>query len=486
MALTHLFLRHHTVSTTRGTGAQVVHYLERTHQYAPEVKATVEYLDRRGTHVVDRGDLVAHDVANLPAWAAGQAERFFDAAYTHERANGRWATSWQGMLPRELSHAEQEAFIRDFVATHLPNRPTLWVLHDPVNERGDYQPYVHLLFSERQMDGITRDAQQTFKRYNARHPERGGARKETFGRGDRQAPYRLREAWCASVNVYLARADIHDGWLDPRSLKTRGMDRHPVRYVYDETDTHKLEARLIDERTPETRAQEAALAAQWWQDYRRSMGITRDDMHDQRAVLQMIAREVREPGTRERELARDRTKREPGLDQPLVGNLRSKIYHMPGDPNYGEVQPRYQVLFWSRAAAEAAGYRAAVNQHYGPGATERRRELERHLERLEGYEHRVHLEDRLYTAHAARGTSRGPDAHRRAEQLLAEGQALGLDVDSRPSPADRLRAPLRELQQHQPRRQATGALKALEDDAPQRPGLRVRFHEKKKDRSYGW
>jgi hypothetical protein len=53
MSLTHLFIRHHTVSTTRGTGAQVVHYLERTHQYALKVKATVAYLDRltRRLHV---------------------------------------------------------------------------------------------------------------------------------------------------------------------------------------------------------------------------------------------------------------------------------------------------------------------------------------------------------------------------------------------------------------------------------------------------
>jgi MobA/MobL family len=392
MSLTHVHIRHLTVGAARGTGAQVVHYLERTHQYAPEVKATVEYLDRRGAHVVDREDLVDKGVANLPSWAEGKAERFFEAAYAYERANGRWATTWQCSLPRELSQGQQIALAQDFIATHLPHRPTLWVLHDPVNDQGAHQPHIHILFSERQMDGIERDAVQTFKRYNATHPERGGAQKETFGRGDRQAPYRLREAWCASVNVHLEQSGISDAWLDPRSLKVRGIDRQPVRYVYAESDTHKLEARLIDERTPETRAKEATVATQWWTDYKRSMGLTPTHMQDPHAVLQMIAREVRDPGTRARELAQQQTGhtpvREPGLDGPLIGNVRSKIYHRPGDPNYGDVQPRNQVLFYSRQAAEDAGYRAAVNQHYGPGAHVRAHELAEEI-------HRLHAELRI-------------------------------------------------------------------------------------------
>ncbi|MFD1690521.1 hypothetical protein ACFSHR_00275 [Azotobacter chroococcum] len=33
------------------------------------------------------------------------------------------------------------------------------------------------MFSERQCDGIERDPEQYFRRYNAKHPERGGARK---------------------------------------------------------------------------------------------------------------------------------------------------------------------------------------------------------------------------------------------------------------------------------------------------------------------
>ena len=97
-----------------------------------------------------RDDLVHQEVANLPAWAHGDAAGFFARAEQHERANGRYATTWQLALPKELTREEQ----RDDGA-RLPRRriwrdkPNLWVLHDPVNAQGAHQPHIHVLFSER-------------------------------------------------------------------------------------------------------------------------------------------------------------------------------------------------------------------------------------------------------------------------------------------------------------------------------------------------
>ena len=44
------------------------------------------------------------------------------------------------------------------------------------------------------------------------------------------------------------------------------------------------------------------------------------------------------------------------------------IYHTPAQHNYGEVVPPNQVRFWTEREAIAAGYRIAVNDHYGRGA----------------------------------------------------------------------------------------------------------------------
>ena len=45
---------------------------------------------------------------------------------------------------------------------------------------GNDQPHVHLMFNERLQDGIERDPEQYFKRYNSKNPERGGAKKRQY------------------------------------------------------------------------------------------------------------------------------------------------------------------------------------------------------------------------------------------------------------------------------------------------------------------
>ena len=49
------------------------------------------------------------------------------------------------------------------------------------------------MFSERQVDGIARDPDQYFRRYNAKSPEKGGARK-SWGTGPGTRPAARKEA----------------------------------------------------------------------------------------------------------------------------------------------------------------------------------------------------------------------------------------------------------------------------------------------------
>ncbi|MFN8643618.1 MAG: thermonuclease family protein [Candidatus Binatia bacterium] len=44
---------------------------------------------------------------------------------------------------------------------------------------------------------------------------------------------------------------------------------------------------------------------------------------------------------------------------PVVGNRRSKLYHLPGQRHYGDIAPSNRVTFPSEAAARAAGYAPA-------------------------------------------------------------------------------------------------------------------------------
>jgi hypothetical protein len=94
-------------------------------------------------------------------------------------------------------------------------------------------------------------------------------------------------------------------------------------------------------------AREALIAAR-----SEATGVWRDATHAQRPLEQ-------------EESARDLTAR---WASPLLGNRVSKIYHTPGHKNYGDVHPKNQVRFWTEQDAIEAGFRRALNDHYGPGS----------------------------------------------------------------------------------------------------------------------
>ncbi len=48
-------------------------------------------------------------------------------------------------------------------------------------------------------------------------------------------------------------------------------------------------------------------------------------------------------------------------DSPVIGNRRSHIFYWPGRPDYNDVAKGNRVEFANPAAADAAGYRPALN-----------------------------------------------------------------------------------------------------------------------------
>jgi hypothetical protein len=143
-----LNFRINNLTERSGQAAQrVTQYLLREGTYAP---AEVDYLLRTSEDTRARGDFVDQVTGNLPAWAHDDAGAFFAAAEAYERGGsrraGRWATTWQIALPRELTRQEQWAMGTAFVATHLRDHAYLCVMHDPVKD-GQHQPHLHVLFS---------------------------------------------------------------------------------------------------------------------------------------------------------------------------------------------------------------------------------------------------------------------------------------------------------------------------------------------------
>lgn len=196
------------------------------------------YIARVGQYAgrLDRGErLEATHAGNLPAWAQSNPLAFWEAADVQERSNGTTYREMEIALPRELSPAERVDLVRVWVDQELGDRHAYqWAIHVPTAADGGEQPHVHLMFSERRCDGIARDPEQYFRRYNAKSPEQGGARK---GYGDTHDALKgaarqqaratdlkaLRGRWADACNQAMARAGVSER-IDMRSNAERGIE----------------------------------------------------------------------------------------------------------------------------------------------------------------------------------------------------------------------------------------------------------------------
>jgi len=180
-------------------------------------------------------DLEATGCGNMPKWAEHDPGQFWNAADEYERANGSTYREIEVALPRELTPDQRRDLVEDFVRRELGDQHVYqWGIHNPkaALERGE-QPHAHIMYSERRLDGIERDPDQFFKRYNAKNPERGGAQKASGGKTRGEMKDELlatRQLWGEVQNEHLARHG-HDVRVDHRSLNDQGIDRAPEKHL---------------------------------------------------------------------------------------------------------------------------------------------------------------------------------------------------------------------------------------------------------------
>ena len=192
-----------------------------------------QYIAREGRFADEEkyGPVIAQAEANFPEWAREDRSAFWSASDEFERANGNTYREYELALPREFSREQQIALVERFAEQELGStRVYQWAIHEPNASDGKPQPHVHLLFSDRQLDGIERGAAQFFKRYNTKHPERGGAKKLSYGVDKEEAARTyegIRERWAKVQNLALEHAGV-EARVDHRSLAAQGIrDREP-------------------------------------------------------------------------------------------------------------------------------------------------------------------------------------------------------------------------------------------------------------------
>lgn len=202
-------------------------------------KATAHaaYISREGKYSgSDRyEDLEATSSGNMPKWAEANTAHFWSAADMHERANGSAYREIEVALPRELTPSQRRELVEDFVRQELGDKHAYqWAIHTPKAAlEGGEQPHAHIMYSERRLDGIERDPEQFFKRYNAKNPERGGAQKASGGKARGEMKDELletRQRWADIQNEHLEQHG-HAARVDHRSLADQGIERAPEKHL---------------------------------------------------------------------------------------------------------------------------------------------------------------------------------------------------------------------------------------------------------------
>ena len=182
-------------------------------------RAKADYIEREGRYEKDREELEHKEHGKMPEWAESDPRSYWEAADEYERANGSLFREITFALPKELNEGQRRELASGFAAgvTEGERLPYTLAVHrgGPDGEN----PHAHLMISERANDGIERSREQWFRRYNAKAPEKGGAKKSRTMMS-REWVKDTREAWEREANEALRRAGCGER-IDHRSLAER-------------------------------------------------------------------------------------------------------------------------------------------------------------------------------------------------------------------------------------------------------------------------
>jgi len=190
-----------------------------------------QYVTREGKYAFGEGeesDLAHTHSANMPQWAKEDAQAYWKAADEFSRSNAQVCKEVRFALPRELDREQQIELARSYAqrmsqAEGGSHPYTLGIHDDGTN------PHAHLQLSASINDGIEREPEQWFKRYNGKTPERGGARRSPEFH-DKEFIERARCSWEQEANQALGRAG-QEARISRLTLEEQGIERQAQIHV---------------------------------------------------------------------------------------------------------------------------------------------------------------------------------------------------------------------------------------------------------------
>ena len=135
------------------------------------------YILRTGDYAAGYDEVLYSASGHMPAFAAADPLRFWDAADDYERDNGRLFRSVEFALPVEADEERRRDLAVMFAHRLTAEEKLPFTL--AIHAGKGHNPHCHLLINERSNDGVIRPAELWFRRHNGKEPGRGGAKKPT-------------------------------------------------------------------------------------------------------------------------------------------------------------------------------------------------------------------------------------------------------------------------------------------------------------------
>lgn len=195
-----------------GTGGKTIphlDYIQRTNKYA------------------HKGDLICHSSGNIPTWAKDEKEFWTQCAI---KDNNRSYREIEFALPNELPPEKQEKIVQEFIQEVIPNNPYTYAIHEVDSAvHGIKNPHVHLMFSERIIEGRSEEHNKD-EFFNKRGrskkgQEYGGTRKDRTwaGKGRTAKYYEVRKTVADLINEKYKEMNLPHR-VDYRSLKEQSIE----------------------------------------------------------------------------------------------------------------------------------------------------------------------------------------------------------------------------------------------------------------------
>lgn len=182
----------------------------------PSAGARFSYINRRGKYERQDDDLAFSASRNMPEFAVQNPADFWFAADEFERSNARVCVEFELNLPSELNLKQQILCVESFIDSlneKAGKFPISYAIH---HDKNGTNPHVHLMLSERTLDGIERPGELFFKRANTAKPALGGNKKSLFFNKSSENILWTRASWAESCNNTLI-ANGFDARFDSRT-----------------------------------------------------------------------------------------------------------------------------------------------------------------------------------------------------------------------------------------------------------------------------